>query len=299
MKDEKKNKYQLISELEALRRKLARYEEKSRLKPEYEIAIHLQRANRALRVISEFNQRLVRADKEQELLDVICRILVKIGQYRFAWVGFARQDRAGTVQPVAQFGFEDDYLEKIKISWRDNRYGRGPTGRAIRGKKPAVSRNILTDPNFAPWRKEAIMRGYASSIALPLVQENLVLGALNIYAKEPEAFDADEVKLLTELANDLTFGILSLRGRREKEETQKKLQESEEKFRSLAEESLVGVYLIQDGVFKYVNPKFAGVRTNSRLRLPAVRWSEIIFSVRFRMCLFADCLVTTSHWSPP
>jgi len=29
MKDEKKNKYQLISELEALRRKLARYEEKA------------------------------------------------------------------------------------------------------------------------------------------------------------------------------------------------------------------------------------------------------------------------------
>lgn len=246
MKDEKKNKRQLISELEAFRGKLARYEEKSRLKPEHEIAIHLQRANRALRVISEFNQRLVRADKEQELLEVVCRILVNIGRYRFAWVGFARQDRAGTVQPVAQFGFEADYLEKVKISWRNNRYGQGPTGRAIREKKPAVSRYILTDPNFAPWRKEAIMRGYASSIALPLVQENRVLGALNIYAAEPDAFDADEIKLLTELANDLAFGVLSIRDKKENDEAQKKLVESEEKFRSIVEYSHAGILLLDD-----------------------------------------------------
>ncbi len=36
-----------------------------------------------------------------------------------------------------------------------------------------------------------------------------------------------------------------------------KLKESEEMFRVLTEKSLVGVYLIQDGVFKYVNPKMA------------------------------------------
>jgi PAS domain S-box-containing protein len=35
------------------------------------------------------------------------------------------------------------------------------------------------------------------------------------------------------------------------------LVESENKFRDLAERSLVGVYLIQDGVFRYVNPCFA------------------------------------------
>ncbi|MBU1696212.1 MAG: PAS domain S-box protein, partial [Proteobacteria bacterium] len=37
------------------------------------------------------------------------------------------------------------------------------------------------------------------------------------------------------------------------------LKESEEIFRSFSEQSLVGNYLIQDGIFVYVNPKFADI----------------------------------------
>ena len=37
------------------------------------------------------------------------------------------------------------------------------------------------------------------------------------------------------------------------------LRESEDKFRNFAEQSIVGIYLISDGVFKYVNPKFAEI----------------------------------------
>jgi PAS domain S-box-containing protein len=43
----------------------------------------------------------------------------------------------------------------------------------------------------------------------------------------------------------------------ERKKMEEAIKESEEKFRALAEKSLVGIYLIQDGVFKYVNPKMA------------------------------------------
>ncbi len=37
------------------------------------------------------------------------------------------------------------------------------------------------------------------------------------------------------------------------------IEESEQKFRSLVENSIAGVYLIQDGIFKYLNPKLADI----------------------------------------
>jgi GAF domain-containing protein len=41
--------------------------------------------------------------------------------------------------------------------------------------------------------------------------EDRAFGALSIYAREPDPFIADEVKLLSELANDLALGITAIR----------------------------------------------------------------------------------------
>jgi putative methionine-R-sulfoxide reductase with GAF domain len=74
--------------------------------------------------------------------------------------------------------------------------GRGPTGTAIRTGKVSMCRNMLTDPHFAPWREQAIKRGYASSIVLPLMADGKAFGAINIYSREPDPFTEDEVKFL-------------------------------------------------------------------------------------------------------
>ncbi len=173
--------------------------------------IELNRLNRALKVLSEVNQALLRATEEADLLAAICRIVVEIGGYRLAWVGMAEHDVAKSVRPVAQAGYEAGYLEAVQITWADTEWGLGPSGKAIRTGQPQVIRNILTDPHFAPWRVEASQRGYASSIALPLLNEGQAFGILNIYAAEPDAFDTAEVQLLTELSWDLAFGINALR----------------------------------------------------------------------------------------
>lgn len=187
----------------------------------------LLKANRALQLLSNANQLLVRSTNEKELLQEICRIIVDDGGYYFAWIGFAKQDDDKRVLPVVQAGLDNDYLESLKISWADNEDGQGPTGVAIRTGKPCVIRNILHDPCYQSWREAASKQGYQSSIALPLRHDNTTFGALNIYSSRTDAFDQDEIRLLQELADDITFGIVTLRNQKEYQNTQRQLQQAQ------------------------------------------------------------------------
>ena len=218
----------------------------------------LLKVNRALKVLSSCNHILTRTIKESEFLSDICRMIVAVAGYRLAWVGFAEQDPEKTVRPAAFWGFEEGYLETARITWADTERGRGPTGTAIRTGKPSVARNILTDPQFAPWRVEAARRGYSSSVALPLIFSGRTFGALNIYAEEPDAFDPAEVALLSETADDLAFGIMALRTneeRKQAEETVKRLSHRNELILNSAGEGIVGLDI--KGNITFCNPAAA------------------------------------------
>ena len=186
-----------------------------------EMAGTLQKVNRALKTLSAGNRALVRATEEPALLAEICRIIVEVGGYRCAWVGYAEYDEDKLVRPAAQMGFEgglDTLIEATRETWADMERGRGPAGTAIRTGKPCIVRNILTNPNFAPWREEVHRRGYASCVAFPLAVPGKVIGALAIYSSEPDAFDTEELELLGESVEDLAFGITTLRTRAEHEQ---------------------------------------------------------------------------------
>jgi PAS domain S-box-containing protein len=196
--------------------------------------MELRRVNRALKVLGESSQAMARATDEKEFLAELSRMIVEAGGYRLAWIGFAQDDEKKSVRPAAQAGFEDGYLEKVDISWAENKRGKGPTGTAIRTGRAAVCKNILRDPKFVPWKEEAVRRGYASSIALPIRVGGKVIGALSIYATEPEAFDAGEVNLLEELASDLSYGLSALRDKIEREKAEEALVKSSNKIKMFA-----------------------------------------------------------------
>ena len=193
----------------------------------------LQRVNRALQTISAANECLVTARNDKAFLNEICRIIVEIGGYRMAWVGYPGQDQRKTVIPIAHYGFEEGYLKSINISWEANETGNGPTGTAIRTGQPTMAKNITTDENYSPWRKQASNRGYASSIALPLLHDGKTLGAINIYSDIADAFTLEEQKLLTDLADDIAFGIVALRTKTEHTEIEAQIRHSEQELRAI------------------------------------------------------------------
>ncbi len=186
----------------------------------------LVRVNRALQAISKCNEAMIHAKDEYMLLDDICKIIVEVGGYRMAWIGYAENDANKTVRKVARSGYDEGYVDHVQITWSDTKYGRGPAGTAIKTKKPYVTRNVLTDPGFLPWRAEALKRGYASTLGLPLIDDEQAFGALTIYSERPDAFDNDEIVLLQELADNLAYGITSLRGRTKREQAERELKEA-------------------------------------------------------------------------
>jgi signal transduction histidine kinase len=143
-----------------------------------------------------------------------------------AWIGYAENDAAKTVRKMAKTGYDQGYVDNAQITWSNTEYGRGPTGTAIRTKKPHVTRSILTDIAFLPWRNEALKRGYASTLGLPLISDDQVFGALTIYSERPDVFDEDEIVLLQELADNLAYGITSLRSQAKREQAERELKEA-------------------------------------------------------------------------
>ncbi len=168
-------------------------------------------ALRALTTLSRGNAVLVRADDELGLLQQMCDTVVEAGEYVFAWYGRAVDDETKSVAVAAISGTHGGYLEEFAISWEDNLSGQGTTGRAIRTRTTQVVDDFETNTDHLPWREMALRHGFRSTIALPVLIDGRIDGALMVYAAEARAFDLVAHSLLDDLAADLGYGLARLR----------------------------------------------------------------------------------------
>lgn len=176
-------------------------------------AAELTRLNRTLHMLSRCNEALIKAESEADLVEVICRQIIDNGDYRLAWVGFPRDDAGKSVQAAAFAGVDEAeaYVAGLGLTWSKGSPRNGMGGLAIAEGRLVVVHDVACEPIFEPWREATLKCGFVAGIALPLKDKTTVLGALSIYSSNTLSFDAEEVKLLQELAEDLAFGIVSLR----------------------------------------------------------------------------------------
>jgi len=171
----------------------------------------LQKINSVLTALGKSRQTMLKAMDEPSYLEQVCSIIVEDCGYSMVWIGFAENDEGKSVRPVAYAGFAEGYIENLNVTWDDTDRGKGPTGTAIRTGTICMCRNMLTDPAFEPWRKQALEHGYASSVVFPLKTGDQTFGSLSIYSKEPDGFNSNEIKVLSDLSCDLAQGITSIR----------------------------------------------------------------------------------------
>lgn len=172
-----------------------------------------KRIERALRVLSACNQALIRATDESALLAEICGIVQQLSGHPYVWVGYAEDEASKLVRPAAKREAVEGALPFATgaLSWDDSARGSGVTGTAIRTGRTAVVKYGQTNRQYPPWRDFLTKHGIQSGMALPLITERKVIGALTIYAQDAAAFTASEISIVEELAASLAYGIAALR----------------------------------------------------------------------------------------
>ncbi|MDO8418178.1 MAG: PAS domain S-box protein [Agitococcus sp.] len=173
-------------------------------------------AERALKMLSMCNKLLLHAQDEIILLHDVCQLMVNIGHYQLAWIGYALQDDAKTIKPMAKAGNDNRMLENLLLSWaEDDPRGQGASGRAIRTGKFVHCEDVQIETSSTYIQKVSQEKGFRGGIALPLREGNQTFGSLTIASSAVFKIENDEILLLQELADNLAYGIVTIRARHE------------------------------------------------------------------------------------
>jgi PAS domain S-box-containing protein len=177
----------------------------------------LEESTRALRLLSRGNEALIRSDTEQSLIEAVVSVAVDSGKFRLAWIGYALNDDEKTVEVRARAGANQEYLSSVKISWSQSHpYGNGPAGKAIREGNMVLVPDLAQDPSFKPWLADATASGFRGVICFPLKHAGASFGVLCLYLDQARTPQAEELRFLGDLANNVSFGIMSQRERVER-----------------------------------------------------------------------------------
>ena len=180
-------------------------------------ADRLAELRRQYRVLSASNRTLIYSVSEHELLQDVCRALVNIGGYRFAWIGCFGAHPDIAPQPTASAAWGNGALDPSQLGGMHALGDQTPALRAMREWAPQIVHQIEDWRWSAAWRAQARQRGHAAALAMPLLTDDQCLGVLEVYTDQSAAFEMAEVVLLNEIAADLTFGVVTMRTRREYE----------------------------------------------------------------------------------
>jgi PAS domain S-box-containing protein len=231
----------------------------------------IRRLNRVHAVLSGINSMIVRVSDRDELFREACRIAVELGKFRLVHVVLVDLE-AQRLRTVAWAGDDPEYAQRERPLGPAGGIAGGREGassRAIRARRPVIVNDVRPDSNDMAYPEEALKRGYRSAASFPLIVGGSAIGALSMWTAEPAYFDAQELKLLEELAGDIAYAVehldLDLRVKQRTAE----LSESERRYSDLlGNVQLLSVMLDRDLRISYCNEYL--------LRLTGRRLEEVI-----------------------
>lgn len=211
----------------------------------------LYKVNRLYNFVSQVNQNIVRVKDEASLFRNACEMAIAFGKFKIAWMGFFDLEEK-TISIVEQCGIAAENLHLFNKSNYDND---GPESVVLSTGLYFICNDIRNDLQLVSWREFALALGINSCMILPLRKAGNIVGTFNLYSTELNFSGKDEINLLVEVANDISFALNVFENEKRQIDTDKKLSRGEALFRSLIEKSVDMKMLTNiDGHFIYGSP---------------------------------------------
>jgi two-component system, cell cycle sensor histidine kinase and response regulator CckA len=193
----------------------------------------LAHLNRVLRSVRDVNQLITREQDSQRLLEQACEILLRTSSYGFVWIVEPDADR-GRFRVRAHAG------TTLELAGLNDAVGEAQFAEVLRTATPQVTRELP--------------RPKTGCVAIvPMLHAGRVHGCLCVHATPHDAFDADEIDLLQELAGDLAFALRALEEAAFRQQAERALEASHEDWRRLVEYQPTGNVVHRDGTILYAN----------------------------------------------
>ena len=194
----------------------------------------IRRLNRTYAVLSNINELIVRESDRQILLNEVCNIAVQDGEFQMSWIGIFDTE-TDSFQPVSSAAKASGYREQLHTSIAQIMAGREPLWRTLIDGQIIICNDIEHDDRLISQREKTLALGCRSLAAFPLQIDDEIIGVINFYSSEKDFFNEGELKLLEELAMDVSYALHSLELEDKRTQAEKETQESENKYRRIFE----------------------------------------------------------------
>ena len=234
----------------------------------------LKHLTQVLQAVREVNQLIVHEKDPAVLLNHACQVIVGTRGHCIVWIERIEND-FHFLRPVA---FASGCEFTPILTWSEEAIDQGPYQATIRNGQPLICNAIATDENGLPFRKEALEHGFSSLAIIPMLHEKHLYGLMNVASNQPNAFNEEEVGLLFELAGDLAFALKGIAEEVARQETEKSLRESDERYRRVIETTSEGIWALNDQLKPlYANPHLAEMFGYSAEELVSGNVADFLF----------------------
>ena len=222
-----------------------------------ELESRTERLSLLYATLSECNQAIVYSRNESELFERITSAPVRMGLAAMTWIGMTNGS-SRLVETVASYGVgADEYLRVHNNIVRQSSANHEDLVATAILQDRLVMHKIEKDGGVLS--DAAIRLGWHSVAVLPIRRRNTAVGAMSMYSADPDFFNESLHDLLVEMMGDISFALDAFDEERLRREAEYELRAAEARFRGIVEQSLAGIYIVQDGKFVYCNSRATSI----------------------------------------